>query len=148
MIHNNLNMIFYTHVEHSPAKTVNIIIQKNTRTTHTHYTHTHTHTHDYSRNWVLILVGMKILYWHLAIKLYCIVKTSSLSSYFKTTCNFKATFQPGGLSSLITVFHIQFTLRYLQLWEFLLIFHTPHPHHHWQWCDHRHLWLISWKITP
>ena len=30
MIHINLNMIFYTHVKHSPTKTI--------------YTHTHTHT--------------------------------------------------------------------------------------------------------
>ena len=36
MIHFNLNMIFCTHVEHSPTKTIYI--------KHTH-THTHTHTH-------------------------------------------------------------------------------------------------------
>ena len=47
MIHINLNMIFYTHVKHSPTKTI--------------YTHTHTHT-DCSRNWVLILVRMEILW--------------------------------------------------------------------------------------
>ena len=44
MIHINLNMIFYTHVEHSPTKTIYIKYymekQANTRTTHTH-THTH-----------------------------------------------------------------------------------------------------------
>ena len=39
IIHINLNMIFYTHVEHSPTK----IIYINTLQTHTH-THTHTHT--------------------------------------------------------------------------------------------------------
>ena len=89
MIHINLNMIFYTHVEHSPTKTIYIQYytekQANTRTTHTHtttttttttktqntHTHTHTDTHahtharthdnDCSSNWVLILVGMKIL---------------------------------------------------------------------------------------
>ena len=44
MIHINLNMIFYTHVKHSPTKTI--------------YTHTHT---DCSRNWVLILVKIEIL---------------------------------------------------------------------------------------
>ena len=39
----NLNMIFYTHVEHSPTKTIYI-------------KHTHTHKHsDCSKNWVLIL---------------------------------------------------------------------------------------------
>ena len=43
MIHINLNMIFYTHVEHSPTKTIYIkyYMEK----------HTHTHTHDYSRVW-------------------------------------------------------------------------------------------------
>ena len=51
MIHINLNMIFYTHVEHSPTKTIYM----------KYYTETHTHTHDCSRSWVLILVGMKIL---------------------------------------------------------------------------------------
>ena len=46
----NLSTIFYTHVEHSPTKT--IYLRK----------HTHTHTHnDYSRNWVLILVRAEIL---------------------------------------------------------------------------------------
>ena len=72
MIHINLNMIFYMYVEHSPTKTIYIKyykekqINKHTHTrTHarTHArTHTHTHTHtDCSRNWILILVGMKIL---------------------------------------------------------------------------------------
>ncbi len=64
MIHINLNMIFYTHVKHSPTKTIYIkyylkiiiIIIK------THYTHTRTHAYtDCSRNWVLILVRMEIL---------------------------------------------------------------------------------------
>ena len=40
MIHINLNMIFCTHVEHSPTKTIYIKYYKKT-----HYTHTHTHTH-------------------------------------------------------------------------------------------------------
>ena len=52
MIHINLNMIFYTHVEHSPTKTIYIKYytpppqQQHTqkRTTHTH-THARTHTH-------------------------------------------------------------------------------------------------------
>ena len=48
MIDINLNMIFYTHVEHSPTKTIYILYYKNKikfkRTTYTH-THTHTHTH-------------------------------------------------------------------------------------------------------
>ena len=68
MIHINLNMIFYTHVEHSPTKTIYIkyykkkyiYIKTHTHThtrTHAHtHTHTHAHTHtDCSRNWVLIL---------------------------------------------------------------------------------------------
>ena len=98
MIHINLNMVFYTHVEHSPTKTTHTnwqsTIQKddsppppppppthtqitmnsnvhNTDLYHTSHTwacacthtHTHTHTHnDCSRNWVLILVGAKILW--------------------------------------------------------------------------------------
>ena len=57
-MHINLNTIFYTHIEHSPTKTIYIryYIYGNT------HTHMHTHTHnDYSRNWVLILVGVEIL---------------------------------------------------------------------------------------
>ena len=58
MIHINLNMIFYTHVEHSPTKTIYVkYYTKQKRTTNTH---THTHN-DRSRNWVLILVRMEIL---------------------------------------------------------------------------------------
>ena len=54
MIHVNLNMIFYTHVEHCPTKTIdikyyNFLIKKCSTNTQTH-----THT-DCSRNWVLIL---------------------------------------------------------------------------------------------
>ena len=51
MIHINLNTIFCTHVEHSPTKTI-----YKWKHTHTHTTHS-----DYSRNWVLILVGVEIL---------------------------------------------------------------------------------------
>ena len=36
MIHINLSTIFYSHIEHSPTKTVYI----------RHYMHTHTHTHQ------------------------------------------------------------------------------------------------------
>ena len=47
IIHNNLNTILYTHVEHSPTKTIYIkyysFIRKN-KETHTH-THTHARTH-------------------------------------------------------------------------------------------------------
>ena len=54
MIHINLNMIFYTHVEHSSTKPIYIKYytkqqqqqqqqQQQKSTTHTH-THTHTHT--------------------------------------------------------------------------------------------------------
>ena len=38
----NLNMIFYTHVEHSPTKT--IYIKYYTHTQKKHYEHTHIHT--------------------------------------------------------------------------------------------------------
>ena len=62
-------------LEHSPTKTIyiNYYTEKLTPPPHTHtdtdtdtdtdtHTHTHTHTHtDCSRNWVLILFGMKIL---------------------------------------------------------------------------------------
>ena len=44
MIHINLNMIFYTHVEHSPTKTIYIKYYTE-KQMNTHYTHTHTHTH-------------------------------------------------------------------------------------------------------
>ena len=53
----NLNMIFYTSVEHSPTKTIYI---NNLHKKHCKHTHTHTYT-DCSRNWVLILVRMEIL---------------------------------------------------------------------------------------
>ena len=52
MMHINLDMIFYTHVEHSPTKTIYIYKKKAKH---------HTHTNDCSRNWVLILVRMEIL---------------------------------------------------------------------------------------
>ena len=53
MIHINLNIIFCTHVEHSPTKTIYIKYytkqnkkqNKQKRTTHAH-AHTHTHTHN------------------------------------------------------------------------------------------------------
>ena len=55
MIHINLNMILYTHVEHSPTKTIYIkYYKKNNIKTHYKHTHTHAHAHtDCSRNWVL-----------------------------------------------------------------------------------------------
>ena len=62
MIHINLNIILYTHVEHLPKQFTYSIIWKHTHT-HTH-THTRAHSHAYndcSRNWVLILVRMEIL---------------------------------------------------------------------------------------
>ena len=59
MIHINLNMIFYTHVEHSPTKTIYIKYYTKTRTKEKAL-HTHTHN-DCSRNWVLVLVGVEIL---------------------------------------------------------------------------------------
>ena len=52
MIHINLNMIFYTHVEHSPTKTIYIKYYTKTKTKCTTNTHTH---NDCSRNWALIL---------------------------------------------------------------------------------------------
>ena len=45
VIYINLNMIFYTHVEHSPTKTIYIkyYTKKKKKKEHKH-THTHTHT--------------------------------------------------------------------------------------------------------
>jgi len=61
MIRINLNMILYTHVEHSPTKTIYIKYYKQINKKQTKYAlQTHTHT-DCSRNWVLILVRMEIL---------------------------------------------------------------------------------------
>ena len=50
MIHSNLNMIFYTHVKHSPTKTIYIkyYIYKIIIIIKTHYKHTHTHTHTHT----------------------------------------------------------------------------------------------------
>ena len=47
MIHINLNMIFYTHVEHSPTKTIYIKYYTKTKQK-MHYKHTHTHTHTHT----------------------------------------------------------------------------------------------------
>ena len=59
MIYINLNMIFYTHVEHSPTKTIYIKFYKKIYIyKKPHHAHTYT---DCSRNWVLILVRMEIL---------------------------------------------------------------------------------------
>ena len=63
MIHINLNTIFYTHVEHSPTKTIYIRYYMET---HTH-THCDTHTHTYAMTKQkpgidIILVGVEILW--------------------------------------------------------------------------------------
>ena len=49
MMHINLNMIFYTHIEHSPTKTTHTkhIWKDTPPPPHTH-THTHTHTHNHN----------------------------------------------------------------------------------------------------
>ena len=60
IIYINLNTIFYTYVEDSPTKTIYI---RHYMETHAHtHTHSHTHTTVNSRNWVLILVGVEILW--------------------------------------------------------------------------------------
>ena len=46
MIHINLNMIFYTHVQHSPTKTIYIKYYTEKQTLPGHAIHTHTHTTD------------------------------------------------------------------------------------------------------
>ena len=45
MIHINLNMIFYTHVEHSSTKTIYIKYYQKNYSKNALQTHTHTHTH-------------------------------------------------------------------------------------------------------
>ena len=54
-IHINLNIIFCTYVEDSPAKTIYIRHYMETHTI------THTHTHTVAKKWVVILVGAEIL---------------------------------------------------------------------------------------
>ena len=54
MIHVNLNMIFSTHVEHSPTKTIYIKYY-----TKTHYKHTHTHMHAYTHTHTLTHTRLK-----------------------------------------------------------------------------------------
>ena len=44
MMHIKLNLIFYTHVEHSPTKTIYIKYYTKQKQNKTHYKHTHTHT--------------------------------------------------------------------------------------------------------
>ena len=62
-IHINLNMIFYTHVEHSPTKTIHIkyYMEKQTHALHTHmtyashtqYTRTHTCAHTHANRTII-----------------------------------------------------------------------------------------------
>ena len=83
VIHINLNMIFYTHVEHSPTNFFyikyykKIIKRKRTTNTHTH--------NDCSRNWVLVLVRMEILWeeegFQVGISISCPMGTSHLAGY-------------------------------------------------------------------
>ena len=63
MIHINLYMIFYTHVEHGPTKTIYIKYYTEKQTNkHTHDSRTHTMSMTVVENWELILVGLKILW--------------------------------------------------------------------------------------
>ena len=77
MIHINLNMIFYTHVEHSPTKKTffvhKVLYGKNKHThTHTHtnthtphmHTHTHTHTHTCTPQWIQMCVTLICIIHH------------------------------------------------------------------------------------
>ena len=49
MIHINLNMVFYTHVDHSPTKTIYIkYYTKNNNNKNALHTNTHTHTHTHT----------------------------------------------------------------------------------------------------
>ena len=64
MIHINLNMIFYTHVEHSPTKTIYIKYYTERQTkTHTHTgMHTHTHTQTTMNSNVHATCGFSAFY--------------------------------------------------------------------------------------
>ena len=61
LTHIKLNTKFYTHIEDSTTET---IYRRHYMETHAHtHTCTHAHTHnDCSKNWVLILVGVEILW--------------------------------------------------------------------------------------
>ena len=65
MIHINENNydILYICRAQSDQNSLHKVVYGNTHThTHTHtHRHTHTHTHECSRNWVLILVSVRIL---------------------------------------------------------------------------------------
>ena len=56
MIRINLNMLFYTHVEHRPTKTIYIDFFLNALQTHTH-THTHTHKHKHAHTLTVAETG-------------------------------------------------------------------------------------------
>ena len=61
MMH-NLNTIFYTYIEHTPAKTFTYYMETHTRMRARTHTHTHTHTMAVAEtDWVFILVGVEIL---------------------------------------------------------------------------------------
>ena len=75
MIHINLNMIFYKHVEHSPTKTIYIKYytktkqSKNALQTHTHmHAHTRTHartpTHPHARTHTHTMTVAETGYWY------------------------------------------------------------------------------------
>ena len=58
MIHINLNMIFYTHAEQSPTKTIYINYYiKNTNKMHYTHTHTHAHTHAHTHTLTVAETG-------------------------------------------------------------------------------------------
>ena len=60
MIHINLNMIFYTHIEHSPTQTIYTRYytrkKKATTTTTTKALQTHTHTHTYTHTYTHTMI--------------------------------------------------------------------------------------------
>ena len=49
MIHINLNMIFYAHLEHRPTKTIYIKYYTKNKNKNAQQTHTHTHAHTHAR---------------------------------------------------------------------------------------------------
>ena len=77
MIHINLNMIFYTHVEHSPTWTVYIkyYIEKHTRT----HARTHTHTPQWIQTCItLICIAVGTLWPHIFYEVICVIRWGSV----------------------------------------------------------------------
>ena len=84
MIHINLNMIFYTHVKHSPTKTIyrkyylnnNNNNNNNNKNALQMHTHTHTHTHKD----VIVLCVLSYICEYISLELFYFVNITSSCS--------------------------------------------------------------------